>query len=96
MEHKKEDLHLNIETVTPDTDDGQPNDQKHNHPGTKADGKDAASKPADHRSKEDEEIAAPETAAESAEETKKQAEESQNNENTDDDDEGAKIETVSA
>ena len=31
MENSKENPHPEIETVTPDTDDGQPNDQKHNH-----------------------------------------------------------------
>lgn len=32
MENSEENPHLNIETVTPDTEkDGQPNDQKFNH-----------------------------------------------------------------
>ncbi|RZK82209.1 MAG: hypothetical protein EOO92_02630 [Pedobacter sp.] len=31
MENSKENKAPEIETVTPDTDDGQPNDQKHNH-----------------------------------------------------------------
>ena len=32
MENTNENPHLNIETVTPDTEkDGQPNDQRHNH-----------------------------------------------------------------
>jgi hypothetical protein len=32
MENSNENAHLNIETVTPDTEkDGQPNDQKYNH-----------------------------------------------------------------
>jgi hypothetical protein len=32
MEDSNQNAHLNIETVTPDTEkDGQPNDQKYNH-----------------------------------------------------------------
>jgi hypothetical protein len=31
MENNEKDKHLDIETVTPETDDGQPNDQRHNH-----------------------------------------------------------------
>lgn len=47
MEDSKKDAHLNIETVTPDTEkDGQPNDQKHNHRSDQPIADDAQEKPA--------------------------------------------------
>jgi len=45
MENNNENAHLNIETVTPDTEkDGQPNDQKNNHRVENEGGKDAGEK----------------------------------------------------
>lgn len=47
MENSNENAHLNIETVTPDTEkDGQPNDQKHNHRVENEGAKESDEKPA--------------------------------------------------
>jgi len=46
MENSEENPHLNIETVTPDTEkDGQPNDQKFNHRVENEAAKDSDEKP---------------------------------------------------
>ena len=46
MENSEENPHLNIETVTPDTEkDGQPNDQKFNHRVVNEAAKDSDEKP---------------------------------------------------
>ena len=53
-----EDIHLNIETVTPDTEkEGQPNDQKYNHTLGKVPSGDASENPDDIKEDEDNESA---------------------------------------
>lgn len=99
MENKKDNPHLKIETVTPDTEkDGLPNDQKNNHPvpgSEKPDTTESKSTPndAESLSAENEETAA--AAKDDAEQTKAQTDESRQQQQPDEDDERDKIETVS-
>lgn len=79
-----EDIHLNIETVTPDTEkEGQPNDQKNNHSLGKVPSGDAPENPDDVKEAENDESPENSDISEDPQETESTGEEKPTEENND-------------